>query len=207
MRTTAWLLVVPVLALGVGCGRGSSAAKAGVSDDLQKDLAAASSASLELANGSKAYQPTRFVSAIEQSETAVPIQRRPVKRPVVKNETAAETEQKAPDPAPQAVVDAPKAPEPEQPAVSSDVPTVPMVAPRPAPVPVEYPAAGGGSRGATGPANGPDMGGIIGVIIRGGGVGGDDHCVPRGRPRGGGFPGGRRFPIQSPPTLRPLIQR
>jgi hypothetical protein len=55
---------------------------------------------------------------------------------------------------------------------------------------VEYPAAGGGSRGATGTASGPDMGGIIGVIIRGGGVG-DDHCVPRGRPRGGGrFPRG-----------------
>jgi hypothetical protein len=190
MRTTAWLVVVPVLVLGVGCGRGSSNAKVSVSDDLQKDLAAASSASLELANGSKGYQPMRFVSALEQSETAVPIQRRPVKRPVVRNETAAETEQKAPDPTPQVAVDAPKAPEPEQPAVANDAPTVPTVAPRPAPVPVEYPAAGGGSRGATGPASGPDMGGIIGVIIRGGGVG-DDHCVPRGRPRGGGrFPRG-----------------
>jgi len=200
MRTIAWRLAVPLVLLGVACSRGSSGSDK-VSGDLQSDLSAAQSASLQLANGSQGYQTTRVVSAIEQGETAKPVQRRPSPKPVVSKQAAAEPQQeKAPDPAPQATVEVAKAPEPEQPAPVADAPSVPIVAPRPAPVPVEYPGSGG-SRGTSGAGPGTDIGTIIGVIL-GGGVG-DDHCVPRTGPRTGGrfppviiFGGGRRGPTR-----------
>jgi hypothetical protein len=186
MASSAWRFALPLLVAAVSCGR-SNSRTAKLNDDLQRDLTAAAASGLELASGAQGYKPMRFVSPIEQGESAVPVQRRPTRRPVVAQHTGVDQEQqKAPDPAPQDVVEAPKAPEPQQTAPASDVPSVPTVAPRPAPLPVEYPAEGS-SRGATGAGSGPgtDIGTIIGVVIRGGGVG-DDHCVPpRGRPRGG----------------------
>ena len=193
MRTSAWRSILPVvLIVGASCGRGSSNT-AKLTDDLQRDLAAASTASIQLANESQGYKPMRFVSAIERGEDAVPVQRRPSPRPVVRNHTSTEpAQEKAPDPSPQVAVEAPKAPEPQQPAPTiSDAPTVPVVAPRPAPLPVDYPSSDGGSRGSVGAGGstgsgrspGPDIGTIIGVIIRGGAIG-DDHCVPRRVPRG-----------------------
>jgi hypothetical protein len=53
------------------------------------------------------------------------------------------------------------------------------------------------------------LGGIFGAVIRGGGVGDDDHCDPRGAPRRGGRPiggdvmgpmGGGMIPIMVPRT-------
>ena len=209
MRPSIWRFAVPTVLLAAACGRGSSHT-AKVSDDLQRDLAAASSASLELANGSKGYKPMQTVSAIEQGEHALPVQRRPTPRPVVQHHAdATPQEQKAPDPAPQNVVDEPKAPEPQQPAsepaTTSDAPSVPVVAPRPAPVPVDYPSSGSGNRGGAGPGPGTDIGGVIGVILRGGI--GDDHCDPhpRTRPRGRGLP--FPFPLQTAPVVRPRMHR
>jgi hypothetical protein len=76
---------------------------------------------------------------------------------------------------------------------------------RPSPVPAaNYPGA------APIPANGGSggiLGGIFGAVIRGGGVGDDDHCDPRGAPRRGGgiyyppmggFPRGTSIPTGIP---------
>lgn len=182
MRST-WRMVTLVLAAGVSCGRGDNEASK-LSEDLQKDLAAASSASMALASAAQGYQPMRFVSEIEQVKRAEPVARRPEPKPVVHDHSAAEAQQeRAPDPAPMPVVETPKAPEAEQPAETSDAPRVPSVAPRPAPMPVDYPAdVGSGGTAGPGTREGPDLGTIIGVIIRGG-VLDPGHCPPRrGRP-------------------------
>ncbi|HEY4130765.1 MAG TPA: hypothetical protein VGM50_09110 [Gemmatimonadaceae bacterium] len=78
---------------------------------------------------------------------------------------------------------------------------------RPSAIPAQsYPSAGPGqSSSAGGGSSGGVMSGIWGAIIRGGVVGDDDHCDPRGprrtgRPIGGdvsgpyGRPGGMSFP-------------
>ena len=210
MRSIAWRIAAPLLVVTAACGRGSDGSAA-LNADLQRDLAAASATGVELANGTKGYQPAQVVSSIEQSERSIPVQRRPVRKPVVHKNTAADAEtDKAPDPMPDVAVNAP-APEPQQPEpAASDAPSVPIVAPRPAPLPVEVPNAGAGTRGAqnegTG-TRGTDIGTLIGVIIRGG-MAGDDHCVPRrpprrSRPIGNGFP----IPNGLPPVFNPQQMR
>jgi hypothetical protein len=216
MRVTAWRAAAPLLiAAVISCGRDGTSAKAKPGDDLRRDLAAASAASVELATDAQSYQATRVVSDLEQSERAVPVTRAPVPRPQVQRHSdVAPQQEKAPDPSPQVAVDAPTAPEPQQPEVATnDAPTVPTVAPRPSPVPVEYPAASGrqgegaGADGRTGPGSG--IGGIIGVIIRGGGIGGDDHCVPntRGRPGWPALPHPNPIPMRGGRIIRPRVRR
>ncbi len=215
MRVTAWRAAAPLLIAGViACGRDGSSANAKPGDDLRRDLAAASAASVQLATEAQAYQATRVVSDLEQSERAVPVTRAPAPRPVVQRHTdVAPQEEKAPDPSPQVAVEAPTAPEPQEPEVAAnDAPAVPTVAPRPSPVPVEYPASGrqgegAGAEGRTGSGSG--IGGIIGIIIRGGGIGDDDHCVPntRGRPRWPALPHPNPIPMQGGRIIRPRIRR
>jgi hypothetical protein len=207
MRSTAWRIAVPLLVVTAACGRGPDRSDA-MNAALQRDLAAASASGVELANGTKGYRPAQVVSSIEQSERSIPIERRPVRKPVVRNHAAAEGEtEKAPDPAPDVAVNAPQ-PEPQQPEpAASDAPSVPMVAPRPAPLPVEVPAAEGGTRGAQNDGagtRGTDLGTLIGVIIRGGMVG-DDHCAPPRRPRS--RPQGNGFPIFNPTVMPPINGR
>jgi hypothetical protein len=181
------------LALLAACGKGSSKSSTAMNDELQRDLAAAkSSDGIALASSATGYQPMRFVSDIEKTNTAVPISRSPAPRRVPRKQSAPEgTDQKSPDAAPQneVMTGTAPAPEPEAEAPANDVPSVPSVSVNPRPTPVSVESTAGSGRGSGGP---PEIGDIIGVIIRGGN-GGVDHCEPPGR-RGrgrGGFP----FPI------------
>ncbi|MEO7966747.1 MAG: hypothetical protein ABIT38_22845, partial [Gemmatimonadaceae bacterium] len=81
MRTTIARLIVPIGLLAAACSKGGAPSGA-VSDDLQKDLQAASASKLELANQAGAYKPMRFVSEIEQSNGAVPVAKSRVPKPV-----------------------------------------------------------------------------------------------------------------------------
>jgi hypothetical protein len=67
----------------------------------------------------------------------------------------------------------------------------PLARPSPIPSP-RYPSTGA-MPGAGSGGSGGTMGGIFGTIIRGGGVGDDDHCDPRGGPQRGRPVGGDIF--------------
>lgn len=183
------LLASATLACG---GRGDAGPLA---DDLKRDLEA-SATQLELAG--QGGQAMRFVSELEQGKSSEPVERTRTPRRVAANTVGTEPEQQstvAPEvqqevQVAQTVSEAPRAPQPVP-----DAPSVPMVAPRPAALPVDVPTegTGRGAMGGGGVGNGDYGGGIgigdvIGVVIRGGGVG-PDHCPPpRRRPRGRSFP-------------------
>lgn len=176
--------------VAAACG-GGDLQSASIPDDLKQDLAAASAPKLELASAAGDYQPMRFVSDIEQTELSTPVKRAPKPRPMPAPTSSPQPQdQPAPAPEPEAqVAEAPQAPQ-----VAEAVSAVPSVAPRPSALPVDMPSTQGvgdrdGQVFGRGGDRGADIGGIIGVVIRGGGVG-PDHCPPRRR-------GGRRppFPI------------
>lgn len=191
MRNILAKLVVPVALAAAACSQGPSRS-AGMPDDLQKDLELASASAPVLATPAGDYQPMRFVSEVEQARVAAPVERTRAPRRVAARAAAldqAETSTPAPEPEQEIQVAQAPAMAPETPAPASDVPSVPTVAPRPAPMPVDVPAMEGEGRGGVQPGPGPGRGGIgigdvIGVVIRGGGVG-PDHCPPRRRGRGG----------------------
>lgn len=176
------------LALAVAaCSGGGSGST--ISDELQADLKAAAS-KVELAGQSTA-QPMRFVSELEQGKNSEEVQRERTPRRVAAR-TTGETPQQEVTPSPevsQEVQVAQPSPAAEAPQPTSDAPSVPMVAPRPASLPVDVPTEGFGRGAGSGGVGAGDYGGgigigdVIGVVIRGGGVG-PDHCPPRRRPRG-----------------------
>jgi hypothetical protein len=181
-----------MVAAVAACGGSGDAGS--LTDDLKRDLEA-SATQVELA-GQTGAQAMRFVSELEQGKTAEPVQRVRSPRRVAAGRTGPQPEETT-SPAPEvrqevqvavAVTEQPQAPQP-----TPDAPTVPMVAPRPASLPVELPADGGRGTGSVGVGNGDygtgiGIGDVIGVVIRGGGVG-PDHCPPpRRRPRGRIFP-------------------
>ena len=185
------VIVIGMVAAVAACSGGRDGQLA---DDLKRDLEA-SSKQLELA-GQSGVQPMRFVSELEQGKTAETVERVRQPRRVASGRTGTEPREQT-SPAPEvrqevqvaeATSQAPQAPQP-----MPDAPSVPMVAPRPASLPVEMPADGGRGTGSGGIGNGDHgtgigIGDVIGVVIRGGGVG-PDHCPPpRRRPRGRIFP-------------------
>ena len=194
MRTSIVRLIVPIAFAVSACAKGVGDAGQ-LSDDLRKDLEASTASKPELANASGAFQPMRFVSDIEQSNTSEPVERtRSPRRVAARSANLEQNETESPAPETQQEIQVAQTPSdaPQAPAPESDVPTVPMVAPRPAPMPVDVPSMEGMGRGGIGggrrgEGRGVDIGDIIGVVIRGGGVG-PDHCPPRRRGRG-------RFPI------------
>lgn len=198
MRTSIVRLIVPIAFAVSACAKGVGDAGQ-LSDDLRKDLEASTASKPELANASGAFQPMRFVSDIEQSNTAEPVQRtRTPRRVAARSANLEQNESESPAPETQQEIQVAQTPSdaPQAPAPESDVPTLPTVAPRPAPMPVDVPSMEGMGRGGIGggmgggrggEGRGVDIGDIIGVVIRGGGVG-PDHCPPRRRGRG-------RFPI------------
>jgi hypothetical protein len=204
VRATALISVLPIALLVAACSRSDRPQSTALSDDLKRDLAAASATGVELASSSHGYQPTRFVSAIEQPRGAAPAPKAVARRHVPRHTASPKVEEQpavapAPEPevvAPQEVAAAPQETKIEAPAPAPE-PTV--IAPRPAPVPASYPAGESqGTHGRAGNGGGDVLGGIIGVIIRGGN-GGIDHCDPRtdGRRGRGGVYGGTmgRYPI------------
>ena len=216
MRTN-W--IVPALSLAVvlaSCSRPQEPA-ATISDDLKRDLAAAT-ASTELAPNR--YQRARFVSPIEQARPGVPSRvAAPAPRHAEHDMTSHETARAsapAAEPAASPVVEEPvETLETEAPAVvatasSAPEPSVVIVqgAPRePEPIRVSTGRPGTmiGDDGVGGLGGLIDVStGIAGAVIRGG-HGGVDKCDPRshgggrpampaGRPvfRMPSFPGGRR---------------
>lgn len=196
MKITALPVLLPLSAFLLACGGDGGQA---LSDDLRKDLEASAN-KIELAGQPDTYQPMRFVSELEQGKTAEPVERTKTPRKVAARTAGTDTDEST-SPAPESqqelqvasvTSETPQAPEP-----TPEAPTVPSVAPRPASLPVDVPAERGRGEGSGGVGRGQDgsgigIGDVIGVVIRGGGVG-PDHCPPpRGRrPRG---PIGIRLP-------------
>jgi hypothetical protein len=154
--------------------------KASINDDLKKDLELASSSDgITLANSS-ANGSQQVVSAIEQ--TALPKARKQAAS------TRVRTHKAAPKAPPQVVrAQAPATVEQTEPQTVAQGPAAEdqtPVSPRPQPASVSYPsgsssgddgrATGRGSSGA-----GAVLGTILGAVIRGGVVMGDDDCDPR----------------------------
>lgn len=174
MRKSYLLAASAGIVLLSACGQSKSAMNA----DLQKDLELASSDDgISLGNGAVTASQ-QFVSSIESStppaRKAAPSAR--VKRykatpkappQVVKTEAPSSTVESEV----QAVATAPVASEVEAP-----------ITPRPQPVAVSYPSSG--SSGGVG--SGAVIGTIFGAVIRGGVVGGIDHCDERTVRRGRG---------------------
>lgn len=194
MRTSLMRMLVPLALVAAACGRGASDSSA-LTDDLKQDLEASSSAKPELAGASAGNQPMRFVSDLEQVNGSAPVERARAPRKVAArsaNLEQAESESPAPETSNEVQVAQAPAETPQAPAPEADVPSVPSVAPRPAALPVEVPSQGTGGGGygdggigtGRGDGRGVGIGDVIGVVIRGGGVG-PDHCPPRrrGRPR------------------------
>jgi hypothetical protein len=191
-------LIYTAAFVAASCGGSADAP----SDELLRDLSAAQTSSIELAARVQDYQPTRFVTAMEQLPVAAPTRAKAPRRvhnPPTVGEVPLQETTPTPEPA-EEIVQTP-VPEPEPTQIVSAVPTV---IPRPtATAATPAPAAGEGRD--DGPGRGEVLGTIIGeaigVVIRGGPVG-PGHCPPRrGRGRGGIF-----LPLEMP-LVRPAIQR
>lgn len=193
MNTRTALALGLVVVAVVGCGGKDDVGP--LADDLKRDLEA-SAAKLELAN--QGGQAMRFVSELEQGKASELVERTRAPRRVAANNVGVQPQTEttpAPEPQQQVLVAEVPAAVAQAPQPVPDAPSVPMVAPRPAALPVDVPTegAGRGGMGGAGVGSGDYGGGIgigdvIGVVIRGGGVG-PDHCPPpRRRPRGRTFP-------------------
>jgi hypothetical protein len=176
------------LTLAVACGRDSQRPTSAVKDDLKRDLQLASSPGLNLAN----QQRTANYALTETPELRSPTPARTIRKkpgpkairsdkPTVKGTPEETVAAEAPSTQTETVEMAP-APLPTTETVMA--PSAPAV-PRPTAIPVSGPMGATGSgigRGTDGPGDG------VGVIIRGGGIGDDDHCEPMGRRRGRNYP-------------------
>jgi hypothetical protein len=216
MRTDVKVAAL-TLAVVLGACDGQREQATGLSEDLKRDLAAASAAG-ELAAAPRAYEPTRFVSDVEMARAKAPAPRpvaskrrtAPVRRPepvskpaeeVVEEPTVVSDEAPAPEPAPVAVATE-TAPEP---IVIVQQPTAETA---PAPIPVStgqgddgrsVGEGGIGERRSGGGLAGA-LGGIIGAVVIRGGHGGVDKCDPRldGRRGRGGILRRPDFGMPSP---------
>lgn len=199
MRTIVKLAYAAGALLMAGCSRGDTA----MNDELRKDLDRAwASDAINLA-GSDQNNPQRVVSAIER--TALPAPRK-----VAPSQRVARYRPARRNPAPVEVAQADVAEEPEtapvevSPAPVEPAPAATASLPSPRPRPVSGPDDGGGDIGGGGIDRGRVMGGIITVVLRGGGVDGDncDEHMQGGRRGRAGRIGGamiainNRIPIQ-----------
>ena len=178
----------------------------GLSEDLKRDLAAASAPAGDLTVAPRAYERTRFVSDVEMARVKTPVthavaskhrtppvrRAEPVSKPasdVVAEPKVASNEATAPAPAP---VSAPEAINTD-PVVIAQQPSEPS-APAPAPTAGRGDDGRGAGHGGIGERSrggglGGLFGGIIGAVVIRGGHGGVDKCDPRtdGRRGGGGI--------------------
>jgi len=201
------------------CGRNGASSNRTMTDDLKRDLQAASTSDLNLAS----QQAGKSFALTEIGEQSAPAPAKVMKKsagpkavrsktPTVKaapeNTVAAEASQ----PTTRAVAQAPS-PEPA-PTTEAPAPAVP----RPSPTPID-PNAGQGAPGRDGGGStagdgggggiGAVLGGIFGAVIRGGVVDGD-HCDPRSEGRHhprGPYSGPPGYPGYPTPTYPPGIPR
>src|SRR3982751_2825189 len=185
MRTDLKAATLTLAVLLGACSRGEEPT-ATISDDLKRDLAAASAPG-DLVGAPQSYQRMRFVSDLERPRAAEPAKRPKVTRhpirPTVRQAPKAETVADVVSEEKTVVAEAPTKPAPPEP-VSAPMPEPMVIAQRPTPDPVYVPSSGGSSDGGIGEGrrNGGGMGGILGgiigaVVIRGG-HGGVDKCDP-----------------------------
>jgi hypothetical protein len=165
--------VLPMTLFALACGGHSKQEKStALSDDLRSDLARASAPTSALA--SSQFRPQQVVSNIELGNA--PAARETHSPSKASRSHTRRTPRAKPAPAPK--VEAVKAVTVEpaaQPTTIAVVPAPePTAGPRPTPNPVEYPSGGGSD--TDGEHAGGGIGGVIGVIIRGGSIGDDDHC-------------------------------
>jgi hypothetical protein len=189
-------LIYTAAFIAASCGGNGEAP----SDELLRDLSAAQTSSIELAARVQDYQPTRFVTAVEQVPVAAPSRAKAPRR-VHKPQAVAEQplEETTPEPAPTAEVVQTPVPEPEP--TQQVVSAVPTIIPRgTAATPAPAPGEGNDAGPSRGEVLGTIIGEAIGVVIRGGPVG-PGHCPPRRRGRPGIF-----LPLEMP-LVRPGIQR
>jgi hypothetical protein len=168
--------VVPTILIVAACSKGKTPTTA-MTADLQRDLKLAS------ATQNIQISPDEVAPKSHQ-DLALKPKKAPDGPKVIRTEHPTVKASAAPTEAAEIKTDIPQvqvmaaAPAPSE-TPSSDAP--PLA--RPSPVPASgYPGA------SPIPANGGSggiLGGIFGAVIRGGGVGDDDHCDPRGGRRGG----------------------
>ncbi len=186
MKTRLVLIAAAGLVVAACSGKSKT-----MSDDLQKDLELASTSDGLTLAGSAA-KGSQVVSAIERTTPPAP-RRVAQSRRVVKHKPAPVT-----PPAPVEVASAEVTEEVElQPVVETPAPTEPAPTASPRPHPVEMPSGSGVAVGRGGGSNtGAVLGGIISVVLRGGGVDGDE-CDPRtdGRRARGGIAINSRIPV------------
>jgi hypothetical protein len=200
MGTTTRLSVLATALLALACrGEAPRPATNALSDDLRKDLDRATLPVSELASTS--YQPAHFASALElapapqkmvvaQKRAHRPLRPTP-RKPTSKPTVTLAARQPEPQAIAQATAPTTPAPQPTQVAVAP-APT-PTAGPRPTP----NPSSDVGSEPSDDGGQGGGIGRVIGVILRGGAVGDDDHCDPRGGLGGINIAINRRIPIGS----------
>ena len=179
MRKVIQWTLVPVALMAVACGKDSSRAPTAMTDALKRDL--------QLASHTRDIQisPDEVAPKAKQ-ELSLKTKKAPQGPKVIRTEHPTVMASARPSEAAEIKTDVPQvqvmasAPAPSE-TPSDDAP--PLARPSASPVPTQsYPGA------APIPAsnNGSVLGGIFGAVIRGGAVGDDDHCDPRGGRRGGG---------------------
>ena len=177
MRKVIQWTLVPVALVAVACGKGSSRAPTAMTDELKRDL--------QLASHTRDIQISPDeVAPKSKQELSFKTKRAPEGPKVIRTEHPTVKASAAQVEAAEIKTDVPQvqvmasAPAPSE-TPSDDAP--PLA--RPAPVPAQsYP----GATPIPASNNGSVLGGIFGAVIRGGAIGDDDHCDPRGgRPRGG----------------------
>ena len=176
MRKVIQWTLVPVAILAVACGKGSSRAPTAMTDELKRDL--------QLASHTRDIQisPDEVAPKAKQ-ELSLKTKKAPDGPKVIRTEHPTVKASATPVQAAEIKTDIPQvqvmasAPAPSE-TPSDDAP--PLA--RPAAIPAQgYPGAAPIPAGN----NGSVLGGIFGAVIRGGGVGDDDHCDPRGGARRG----------------------
>ena len=208
MRTFTTILSVAAVTLVAACS--SDDAKRAGDNDLQRDLQLATT-SVDLARPAAPHLDSLETAPSSAPEPSISIRRAPRGNRAVRSPKP--TVAAAPEPTPaesveetQQVAQAPAHVEESERTPSTDG----VALPRPAAIPVSMPGGGGplaipaeGGRGSgtVGGGVGTIAGGIFGVVIRGGGVGGDDDCEihdrmggrrPVYRPAPGGIGASRR---------------
>ncbi|HEX6535155.1 MAG TPA: hypothetical protein VF041_11180 [Gemmatimonadaceae bacterium] len=179
MKSVVAVLPMTLFALACG-GHSKQEQRAALSDDLRSDLARAAAPTSELASAQ--FRPQQVVSNIELGNAPAPHVTRSTSK-AARVRTTRRTPRAKPAPAPkvEAVKAVAEAPSPEPTTIAVTPAPAPTAGPRPEPNPVDYPAGSGND--TEGEHHGGGIGGVIGVIIRGGTIGDDDHCEihPRGR--------------------------
>lgn len=192
MRTLTGITLLSLAVVAAACsGKGGSAA---ADNDLKRDLALAASSATDLASThhGASFAPTE-IAPLSRPQTAPTLKRRSGPKAV---RTPKPTVKAAPEPEMTGESEVPETQLAEASAdngsapnatVDESLPAVPR--PTPAAIPASDPNVGVAGSGNTGVGAGEVLGGIIGIMVRGGGMG-EDRCEihdRRGRrPSGGG---------------------